>query len=71
MKSQSNNQSKLWDPGGRPEAQEQTYKVSVTNQLFATAAITGTYCSDDGTLMTDDDEYRTELDSHANMPVVS
>jgi hypothetical protein len=65
----------MWDPGGPTTREPNSIKINESlESLLSTSMISATDCGDDA-IEVDDEENsttssRTELDSHANMPVV-
>ena len=60
--------NKPWDPGEEHECCQQCQKSVVPNRCFAVVAAAS--LDNDEEMQDMDGEHRTELDSHANMPVV-
>ena len=65
-------QNKTWDPGG-VDREANSYKIAVNGRiysLFARATIGDLNGAEDDRPTTGTEDSRTELDSHANMPVI-
>jgi hypothetical protein len=60
--------SRVWDPGEDPSTRNKLVKISVSSVEFS--MLYGAIASDVDVTTGDTEESRTELDSHANMPVV-
>jgi hypothetical protein len=73
--SQPENQNRTWDPGGGnpdPEWRNKLIKINVSSYIYsllATVLVSDVDVADDN-MMDVEEASRTELDSHANMPVV-
>jgi hypothetical protein len=72
--SQPENQNRTWDPGGNPDPEwrNKLIKINVSSYIYSLLAdvlVSDVDVADDN-MMDVEEASRTELDSHANMPVV-
>jgi hypothetical protein len=68
-------ESKMWDPGGPTSREPNSIKINDSLKSFLSTSMISVIDDDNDTIEGDDEENvttssQTELDSHANMPVV-